>query len=231
MAIEAFPPVDTADDYGLLAVGGDVEVPSLLLAYRQGIFPWSTYSDMLTWFAPPERALLFLEDVHFSKSFKKFLKTQPYHIRINTNFAGVITKCQEVVNRGAQDGTWITDEIVQGYTALFEAGHAYSIEAYLNDDLVGGLYGVHIHGMLAGESMFYRKPNASKVCLAFLVERMKQLSIPWLDCQVMTDNLKSFGAREVARDAFMELLKEQLSRKVDLFKKSEDIGVWIPSSP
>ena len=205
-----------------------MEVLSLLLAYRQGIFPWSTYGDMLTWFAPPDRALLFLEDVHFSKSFSKFLKTQPYHIRINTNFAEVISRCQEVINRGEQDGTWITDEIVDGYTGLHQAGFAFSVEAYLKDSLVGGLYGVSINGMLAGESMFYREPNASKVCLAFLIERMRQHTIPWLDCQVMTDNLESFGAREVRRDIFMKLLKEQLSRKVDLFQRDEDIGIWRP---
>lgn len=217
MVIQSFPDPSYADEHGLLAIGGDLEVESLLLAYKNGIFPWPISKEYLTWFAPPKRALLFVAELHLSKSLRKFLKNHPYTITVNQHFEQVIEHCSEPVNRGDQDGTWITSEIMNGYIDLFRAGHAYSIECHFENSLVGGLYGVKIGGMVSGESMFYRKPNASKVCLHYLTQALQQHSIPWLDCQVMTPLLESFGAREVERDEYMKLLQIQLTEPTLLF--------------
>lgn len=213
MVIQAFPDVATADEHGLLAIGGDIEVESLLLAYKQGIFPWPIHKEYLTWFAPPERALLFTDEVHFSKSFKKTIKKNEFVLGINTHFEEVVRCCAESTNRGEQQGTWITDEIIQGYVDLNKAGYAYSIECLYNDKLVGGLYGVYIGGMVAGESMFYKMPNASKYCLYHLIKFLQLNNIPWLDCQVITPFLSQFGAREISRIEFSPLLDKQLSKK------------------
>ena len=226
MVIKAFPSIEEADNNGLLAVGGDTDVESLLLAYRSGIFPWPVYDDLLTWFAPPQRALLFVDEVHCSKSLTQFLKKNPYFIRINHAFPAVLEKCQEPTNRGSQGGTWITDTIAEGYLKLHEAGSAYSIESYLDDELVGGLYGVSIGAMVAGESMFYRKTNASKVCLLYLLSLLKESQIPWIDCQMETDNLKSFGAREVPREEFSILLEKQILGTKNILQTTKNIGIW-----
>ncbi len=212
MVISAFPDVELADENGLLALGGDTEVESLLLAYRSGIFPWPLSPEYLTWFSPPERALLFTEQAHISKSLQKAARKHAYTITANLHFEEVIMRCSELLNRGDQPGTWITDEIIQGYCQLFKAGYAYSVECSLDGELVGGLYGVTIGKMYSGESMFYRKPNASKLCLFFLIEKLRAHNIPWLDCQVKTPLLSQFGVQEVPRQNFLSLLKSQVNK-------------------
>lgn len=211
MVIERFPPVERADEYGLLAAGGDLEVESLLLAYRSGIFPWPIYEDTLTWFAPPRRAVLKLSEFHISKSLAKARKITPLSFTIDRKFSEVITGCREASNRHASAGTWISDEIVAGYSELHRAGYCHSIEANHGDNLVGGLYGVSLGKMFCGESMFYREPNASKLALCFLVDHLRSQGVTWIDCQVMTPLFKTFGAREITRNAFMKLLQESLS--------------------
>ncbi len=207
MVVEAFPPVDLADEYGLLCVGGDLEVETLCLAYQSGIFPWPIAGiDQLTWFAPPVRAVLFLKELHISRSLKKYLSASSFTYRIDHDFPGVIAGCAQAKNRKDR-GTWISKEIQDAYSALYRAGYAHSVECYEGGELVGGLYGVSIGGFFAGESMFYRKPNASKAAFIYLVDYLSSRGIDWIDCQVMTPHFKSLGAREILRADYMVLLK------------------------
>jgi leucyl/phenylalanyl-tRNA--protein transferase len=217
MAILEFPPVCEADEYGILAIGGDLEVESLLLAYSSGIFPWPLDENYLTWFAPPERTLLFLDEVHVSRSLKKFRRKCSYRFSINTAFEEVVHCCAEMVNRGQQNGTWITGEMKEAYCDLHRAGYAHSIECFDGDELIGGMYGIAIAGMFAGESMFYRRPNASKLAFLYLIEYLQERKVPWIDCQVMTPLSKNFGARDLPRLEFMRLLDQELDRPVKLF--------------
>ena len=213
MVIKAFPPVESADRSGLLAVGGDLEVESLLLAYRSGIFPWPLDARHLTWFAPPRRTILFLKDVHFSKSLRKSLKGNNFTFKIDSDFGEIISACAELGNRKGQEGTWITRQLQKAYAALHQAGYCHCVGCYESGCLIGGLYGVSIGGMFAGESMFYRKTNASKLALVFLIEFLKDQKVPWIDCQVTTPLLRSFGAVSVKRTIFMEMLAAAIDKE------------------
>lgn len=205
----AFPPVEEADEDGFLAWGGDLEPQTLRLAYHSGIFPWPIENLPLLWFAPPHRAILRLEDFHVSRSLRKLLRHHPWQIRIDTNFKGVIQACARAPRPG-QDGTWITREVQRAYCRLHESGQAHSVEVYLEDVLVGGLYGVSWGGYFAGESMFHLVSGASKVALVFLVEHLKKQGVTWLDCEVMNPLFEAFGAVEIPRDDFMQLLRRAL---------------------
>lgn len=209
--ITAFPPLENADEHGLLAVGGDLEVESLLLAYRSGIFPWPVHSEILAWFAPPQRAVIFTDRLKLSSSLRREIKRTPFKITLNTAFEQVISSCAKAKNRKGQRGTWITQEMIDGYCKLHDAGYAYSIEAWSSiDELAGGLYGVSIGRMFAAESMFYLAPNASKLCLAFLVDRLSGSGVSWLDVQVINPFTEALGAVEIARAEFAELLQTAL---------------------
>lgn len=221
MVVKKFPPVDSADEYGFLCAGGDLEPESLLLAYRTAIFPWPIADEeLITWFSPPRRALLFLNEAHVSKSLQKEFRRGRFEVRINTRFGDVMAGCadrRKEIQRGAQAGTWITEEMQEAYLRLHLLGHAHSIETFLEDQLVGGLYGVSIGGFFAGESMFYKESNASKVALIALVEHLRARGVPWIDCQVMTPLFKTFGAREVRRADYLKLLAVEAARNVTLF--------------
>lgn len=210
MPVLSFPPVDMADDDGLLAVGGDLEPESLLCAYRSGIFPWPVDNRTLLWFAPPERAVLFLEEFHVSRRLERALRKAPFSVSMDTAFREVISRCAEVTNRGEQRGTWITDEIIEAYCKLHAAGFCHSIEVSLEEELVGGLYGVQVGRFFAAESSFYRVSDASKAAMCHLAGYLKGAGISWLDCQVLTPFSKSFGAREISRAEFMSLLRDAL---------------------
>ena len=214
MTIIAFPPVTHADRSGLLAVGGDLEEESLLLAYQQGIFPWPLDDDTLAWFAPPQRAVLFLEEFHISRKLRKERSHSSFSFSLNRSFREVVTSCAESTNRGTQKGTWITAAVIEAYCKLFQRGFALSAEAWDKDGrLAGGLYGVRIGRMFAGESMFYHTPGASKQALCWLVEHLKAEGVNWIDCQIMTPLFESFGARLVSRSRFNDLLKRALENK------------------
>lgn len=204
-----FPPVECADEDGFLAWGGDLEPETLRLAYQSGIFPWPMENLPLLWFAPPQRAILCCADLHISHSLKKSLRRQPWEIRFDTDFNGVIEACAGAYRLG-QDGTWITDDIRGAYKRLHQSGEAHSVEVYLNGELVGGLYGVNWGGYFAGESMFHRVSGASKVALVHLVEHLKGQGVEWLDCEVLNPLFQSFGAIEIPRNEFMALLKAAL---------------------
>lgn len=212
MVVTRFPPVDSADADGLLALGGDLEVASLLRAYRSGIFPWPLGDGTLAWFSPPERGILFSDAFHLSRSTKKALKRHAFQTTFNRACAEVIRACKDSPNRKGQRGTWITEEMALAYTELHKQGACQSCEVWRDGMLVGGLYGVTIGGMFAGESMFHQESHASKLALWALMERITELGLPGIDCQVVTPLLASFGAEELPRSAFMPLLKSALGR-------------------
>lgn len=214
MAITNFPPIDTADEHGLLALGGDLELETLVLAYSKGIFPWPISEDYpLAWFSPDPRGILMFGNLHLSTSLKKFLKKNPYEIRFNTNFKSVIENCANA-KRALDQGTWITQEIIDAYVELHSEGLAYSSEAYLDGELVGGVYGVCMNRFYSGESMFHLAPNASKVALVSLLYKLHQQGIEWLDTQMVTPVVASLGGVEIPRETFLKMLDVSLKESV-----------------
>ncbi len=210
MVITRFPPVESADEHGLLAIGGDLEPESVILAYQSGIFPWPLDDDTLAWFAPPERAVIFLDEFHISRRLRRSLKRSLFATARDKDFRKVILQCAELKNRGEQDGTWITHEMVTAYSKLHTMGFTHSFESYLDGELVGGLYGIQIGRFFAAESSFFRIPEASKFAMCAMVEYLRSQEISWFDCQVLTPFSEGFGAREISRDDYMRLLASAL---------------------
>ncbi|MEO0337002.1 MAG: leucyl/phenylalanyl-tRNA--protein transferase, partial [Pseudomonadota bacterium] len=181
-----------------------------------GIFPWPQTDLPLLWFSPPERGVLFFDDYHVPRSFEKFLKKAPFRTSFNQDFEAVIRNCQKAY-RPDQQGTWITDELVQAYIQFHKAGYAHSVECWFEDRLVGGLYGVYVAGVFCGESMFFVEPNASKVCLHELVLFLKSQNMRWMDVQMVTPLLEAFGAKYISRKVFQDSLAQSRSqaRKIE----------------
>ncbi|MDX2479930.1 MAG: leucyl/phenylalanyl-tRNA--protein transferase [Desulfuromusa sp.] len=201
-----FPPVAAAEDYGLLAVGGDLSPERLLLAYSLGIFPWFNPGEPILWWAPDPRCVLFPAKLHISRSLQRFMRKHSYRISFDENFPGVIYWCRRLRAGLDGSGTWITPEMKKAYTRLHELGFAHSVECWDGDQLVGGLYGVCIGRCFFGESMFSRSNNASKVVLIHLLEYLQQHGFELLDCQQTTEHLISMGAQEISRQEFLQYL-------------------------
>ncbi len=213
MAILRFPSVEHADPTGLLAVGGDLEIPSLKLAYENGVFPWPTEGLPLLWFSPPFRAILEFEELKVPKRLERELKKKNFTFKINQNFSEVIERCSEGKTRKSL-GTWITEEVIDAYIAFHQAGYAHSFECYgKNGKLIGGMYGVGIGGFFAGESMFYLESGASKATLLFAVNTLKERGASWIDVQMLTPLLESLGAKEIPRLQFMKKLNKALKNE------------------
>lgn len=204
---EPFPPVETArrNPNGLLAAGADLSTPRLLDAYARGIFPWFGDGDPVLWWSPDPRMVLRPADLLVSRSLRRTLRAGRLRVTIDRSFPGVIHACA-APRRGAA-GTWITEDMFDAYCRLFAEGHAHSVEAWADDRLVGGLYGVAIGRMFFGESMFSREPDASKVALVSLVRQLERWAFPLVDCQTPTTHLASLGACEVPRAAFLRELR------------------------
>ncbi|NOY12384.1 MAG: leucyl/phenylalanyl-tRNA--protein transferase [Deltaproteobacteria bacterium] len=202
-----FPPIEAAEDYGLLAVGGDLSAERLLLAYSLGIFPWYNPGEPILWWSPDPRCVLFPAKLHISHSMRRFLRKQTFRVSIDENFAGVIYWCRRLRKNSDGSGTWITPEMQQAYIHLHELGFAHSVECWDGEDLVGGIYGVCLGRCFFGESMFSRRDNASKLVLIYLMKRLEQLGFVLLDCQQSTDHLFSLGAEEISRTAFKGQLR------------------------
>lgn len=200
-----FPPVRYAEPDGLLAMGGDLSPERLLLAYRSGIFPWYEGKDIL-WWSPDPRFVLFPSEIRISKSMKTLIGKQAFEFTINKAFNEVICHCQQISRKG-QSGTWITEEVRAAYTIMHTLGYAHSAEAWLNGQLVGGLYGIRLGKAFFGESMFSKVSNASKYTFIKYVETLKQEDVQLVDCQVYTEHLESLGARMIPRTQFIQLLK------------------------
>ncbi len=201
-----FPPVAEAMDDGLLAIGGDVSVERLLSAYGQGIFPWYDGETPL-WWSPDPRFVLFPSALRVSKSMLSLIKKNTFRFSINTAFAKVIRSCKQLQRKG-QDGTWITDELEHSFNHLHQMGHAHSAEAWLGDQLVGGLYGIRMGKLFFGESMFSRESNASKFAFIRYVQQLQTENVQLVDCQVHTAHLESLGAGMIPREEFMMLLEK-----------------------
>lgn len=224
-----FPPVEEADEYGVVCWGGDLSPTTLTAAYHSGIFPWPHRGMPLLWFAPPQRALLWCEELHVSARLKRYLKKANYEIRFNTAFKEVIAACgaPRVVEGEIENGSWITAAVRRAYTQLHERGHAHSVEAWKDGELVGGLYGVSWGTYFAGESMFHHHDHASKAAVIALVSHLCERGAQWLDCEVMTPHFAALGAREIPRADFMQLLPDALKAPMNLFDEvAPNLKAW-----
>lgn len=205
-----FPDPNLARPDGLLAWGGDLDPRRLLSAYATGIFPWYSEEQPILWFSPDPRFVLYVDELRVGRSLRKTLKKAPYRLTLDTAFRSVMEACGQVPRRG-QAGTWITQDMLTGYTQLHEAGFAHSVEAWSPDgELVGGLYGVCLGRIFFGESMFALAPDASKIAFVALVDQLAGWGVDLVDSQVYTDHLARFGAREIPRVRYLELLDERI---------------------
>ena len=201
-----FPEPELSREDGLLAVGGDLGIERLILAYRMGIFPWYAQGDPILWWSPDPRLVLYPHALHVSRSLMKTLRQGHFAVTLDQDFSQVIAACAGVP-RDKQTGTWITSDMMNAYCRLHSAGLAHSVEVWDQGKLAGGLYGVSLGKCFFGESMFARKNNASKVGLVTLVRLLQKWSFSLIDCQVTTDHLVRLGAREIPRKRFMAELE------------------------
>ncbi len=202
-----FPPVEEADEEGLLAIGGDLSAERLLLAYRSGIFPWFNETDPICWWSPDPRFVLFPAQLKVSKSMQQVLKKQTFQFSTNKAFEKVIQACSRVPRNG-QDGTWITSNMQEAYIHLHQLGFAHSAEAWLNGELAGGLYGIRLGKVFFGESMFSLCSNASKFAFISYIQQLQKEDVQLIDCQLHTQHLESLGASMIPRKKFIQHLKK-----------------------
>lgn len=202
-----FPPPDTAGDSGILAIGSNLKFPTLLKAYRLGAFPWYNENEPIIWHHPDPRFVLFPDKVKISHSMKPVLNNGKFFFKVDHSFKEVIRNCRVVVRKNQEEaGTWITDEIEEAYTELFNRGYAHSAETWHKNELVGGLYGVRIGKVFFGESMFAKESNASKFAFIKMVQYLKKQGVGLVDCQVYTKHLKTLGGEFITRNYFQTLL-------------------------
>jgi leucyl/phenylalanyl-tRNA---protein transferase len=204
---DPFPPAEQAlvDPNGLLAAGADLSPERLVDAYAQGIFPWFNEGDPVLWWSPDPRMVLFVSELHVSRSLRRIVQSGTFTVTMDRAFAEVVAGC--AAPRADHDGTWITDEMTDAYLRLFDMGIAHSVEVWRGGELAGGLYGVALGRMFYGESMFSRASNASKVALVRLVRQLQQWDFELIDCQMSTTHLASLGAREIARADFVRAVR------------------------
>lgn len=202
---------EITDLTGIIAFGGSLTVSSLLAAYKSGIFPWYNEGEEILWHHPDPRFVLFPERLKVSKSMKQFLRNTSLHFSINKDFEGVIHHCRTTLRKKQENhASWIHDEVEKAYTDLHKAGFAMSAEAWRDDQLVGGLYGVKIGRVFFGESMFAKESNASKFAFIKLIEDLKKQDLCLIDCQTHTRHLESLGAEFISRASFMDILRKAL---------------------
>jgi leucyl/phenylalanyl-tRNA--protein transferase len=230
MPIVAFPDPRAAGPEGLVALGGDLHPESLLLAYRQGIFPWPVPGLPLAWFCPAERAILRFADLRRPRRLARLARQGRYRLTIDQGFDRVIDACANH-HRARSGGTWITPALRRAYREFYASGHAHSVEAWEDDELVGGLYGVEVDGTFAGESMFFRRPNASKLALLHLVDHLQRRGLEWMDIQMMTPHMQVLGASVLPREAFLRLLAQTRARGLVLFPELAGRSGHHPGSP
>jgi leucyl/phenylalanyl-tRNA--protein transferase len=216
MPLINFPDPCYASVEGIVAVGGVLSAENLLRAYRLGIFPWPIAGWPLTWFCPEQRAIIEFDELHLPRSLKHVRKRAPFRFTIDQDFRAVIQACARV-KRAGEAGTWITPQMIRAYCELHARGSAHSVEAWEGGHLVGGLYGVDAGGAFSGESMFFLRPNASKLALLYLIEHLRLRGLDWIDVQVMTPHIKALGAKLLSRDEFLHKLALTRARKLDLF--------------
>lgn len=217
--VSYFPPPELAlkEPNGLLAIGGDLRPERLLAAYARGIFPWFSEEPIL-WWCPDPRTVLFLDDLHISTSMQKVLKRHDFAVKMDTQFTKVIDLCATLRIEGP--GTWITPQMQAAYTTLHEMGYAHSLEVYKDNQLMGGIYGVSLGKLFFGESMFSLQPNASKIAIIYLVEKLKSWDFKLIDCQMWTSHLASLGASTLSRTTFLEIISQNSSLNTHMGKWS-----------
>ena len=203
-----FPPPELAEDSGLLAVGGDLSIDRLLLAYSHGIFPWFDFrnSKQPAWYCPHQRFVIFPDEIHISHSMRQLLRRGTCRMTINEDFDGVISNCSEL--RIEEPGAWLGPDMISAYTQLHDQGFAFSVETWQDDRLVGGLYGVNIGKVFIGESMFSLAPSASKAALIHLAHFMKEHGGTMIDCQLETPHLRSMGGRFISYKEYMDIMND-----------------------
>ena len=204
-----FPPVEMATEEGILAIGGDLGIERLLLAYRSGIFPWYSEGEPIVWWSPDPRFVLFPQKLKVTKSMQSVLSNGSFRFTINRAFTAILQNCKTITRR-EQEGTWITPAVQHAYTQLHELGYAHSAEAWMNGELVGGLYGIRLGNIFFGESMFSKVSNASKFAFINYVRQLQNEKVVLIDCQVYTAHLESLGAAMIDRKKFMVLLSENI---------------------
>jgi leucyl/phenylalanyl-tRNA--protein transferase len=215
-----FPEPETADEHGIVCAGGNLSPGLLLSAYRRGIFPWFSEKEPILWWSPDPRFVLFTEELHASRTMIKLLRKGRFELCLDRDFPAVIRACSSGPRPG-QDGTWITEAMIEAYIELHRLGYAHSAEARLEGELVGGLYGVALGSMFFGESMFSRADDASKAAFMPLVWRLRDEGFSLIDSQVYTEHLAGLGAREIQRSEYLRLLADRLparTRKGDWSK-------------
>jgi leucyl/phenylalanyl-tRNA---protein transferase len=205
-----FPPPESADEDGLLAIGGDLSSERLLLAYRQGIFPWYNENEPIFWWFPNQRFVLFPTELKITRSMRTVCNSDTFKFTMNKSFEEVIYNCRNIFRKD-QPGTWLTEDIIEAYTRLHIQGYAHSAEAWKNGELVGGLYGVMLGKVFFGESMFSKESNSSKFAFIKYVRLLQKQGIQLIDCQVYTAHLQSLGARMIDRTDFSKLLQSLIS--------------------
>jgi leucyl/phenylalanyl-tRNA---protein transferase len=206
-----FPDPSLAMEEGLIAVGGQLDVPTLYHAYKKGIFPWPQPGYPLLWFTPEKRGILEFNDLHVPKSLEKLRNKNSFRFTIDQAFAQVIEECQKQP-RKYQHGTWIIPELKEAYVRFHQAGFAHSVECWKDQKLVGGIYGVFVDGLFSGESMFYKEANASKLSLLYLVEHLKTKGLTWMDIQMVTPVTEKLGGKYVSRKHFLSKLEKSQSQ-------------------
>jgi leucyl/phenylalanyl-tRNA---protein transferase len=216
MPVVRFPDPRTDHPDGLVATGGDLHPETLLLAYRQGIFPWPHPGYPLLWFSPPERGVIDFDGLHLGRTVRRLRRQSTLRFTIDAAFPAVMQGCA-LMPRGDQMGTWITDAMYAAYVRMHDLGVAHSAEAWRGDELVGGVYGIDVDGAFAAESMFRREPNASKLALLHLIDHLAARGLDWLDVQVLTPHVANLGGRAVPRDVFLERLAATRARGLRLF--------------
>ena len=214
-----FPDPCEADEDGLIAIGGDLSVERLIVAYSSGIFPWFIHEDEPYWYSPNPRMVLFPDKMRISGSLQRVISSGKFSVRIDTSFEKVIRACSEAY-RTDQDGTWISEEFISAYNDLYKMGVAHSIETFYRDELVGGLYGLSLGAAFFGESMFFKERDASKVAFAALADTCRKRNITFIDCQVESAHLQKFGAALISRDDYLRMLKQSLDVPANLFQVS-----------
>ena len=200
-----FPSALSANNDGIVAIGGDLDPKRILNAYKQGIFPWFESDDYLVWWSPDPRMVLFPEKLRISKSTRKVLKDANFKVTFNQSFDEVVDCCAKV-KRFGQNGTWITEGLKKAYNLLHKEGHAFSVEVWKDFELVGGLYGIDLGDVFCGESMFSKENNASKIGFIHLIKELSKNGYKLIDCQVPSAHMKSLGAEEISRQQFLNFL-------------------------
>lgn len=206
-----FPKTNTATEEGIVALGGDLHPERLLNAYKNGIFPWFDEESVIMWWSPDPRCVLDVDQLKVSKSMRQIMRKGEFKVTVDLHFSKVMAACQNVA-RPDQEGTWITNGMIDAYTELHEQGYAHSVEVWNEDKLVGGLYGLSLGNMFFGESMFSTQSNASKVAFITLVQKLKLKGFKYIDCQVENSHLTSLGAIEVSREFFETELQKSLEK-------------------